>query len=227
MSNWRQLLDRTLQGLAELERQGRSAPDWVLGGGTALMIFADHRLSRDIDAYIDDPQYLALLSPETTDLWKCSAWDRAAHYLKLKYPEGEIDFIVTAPISSLPPIEKRIDLTGIRTGSKPTIRLDPPAEIALKKLHYRSTMLKPRDVFDIAVIDAIDGDALAANLQEVADKKDDLLRRINNIKEDFLQAELGELDIRPGWEKCKKTCLETARAIVRRIPNSNSDERAR
>ena len=71
------------------------------------MVFADHRLSRDIDAFIDDPQYLALLSPETTDAWNCSAWDRAAHYLKLKYPEGEVDFIVTAPISSLPPIEKQ------------------------------------------------------------------------------------------------------------------------
>jgi Nucleotidyl transferase AbiEii toxin, Type IV TA system len=182
------------------------------------MIFADHRLSRDIDAYIDDPQYLALLSPETTDVWNCSAWDRAAHYLKLKYPDGEIDFIVTAPISSLPPIEKQIDLTGIRNGSKPAIRLDPPAEIALKKLHYRATMLKPRDVFDIAVIDAIDGGALAANLHEVAKKKNDLLRRLDAIKEDFLNAELAELDIRPGWEKHKKSCLQTVRGIVGRIP---------
>jgi nucleotidyltransferase AbiEii toxin of type IV toxin-antitoxin system len=219
LSNWRQLLDRTLQGLAGLQQQGQPVPDWVLGGGTALMIFADHRLSRDIDAFIDDPQYLAVLSPETTDVWKCSAWDRAAHYLKLKYPEGEIDFIVTAPISSLPPTEKQIDLTEIRKGSKPTIRLDPPVETALKKLHYRATMLKPRDVFDIAVIDAIDGEALLANLHEVAGKKDDLLRRLANIKEDFLQAELAELDIRARWEKHKKTCLETVRNIVGRIPN--------
>jgi hypothetical protein len=101
-----------------------------------------------------------------------------SHYLKLKYPEGEIDFIVSAPISSLPPIEKQIDLTGIRKGSKPTIRLDPPAEIALKKLHYRATMLKPRDVFDISVIHAIDGDVLIANLHEVTEKKNDLLRRL-------------------------------------------------
>jgi hypothetical protein len=49
-------------------------PEWVLGGGTALMISADHRLSRDIDAFIDDPQYLAVLSPETTEVWKCLAW---------------------------------------------------------------------------------------------------------------------------------------------------------
>jgi hypothetical protein len=218
LSNWRQLLDRTLQGLAELARQGRPVPDWVLGGGTALMVFADHRLSWDIDAFIDDPQYLALLSPETADVWKCSAWYRAAHYLKLKFPEGEVDFIVTAAISSLPPVERQIDLTGIREGSKPTIRIDPPAEIALKKLHYRATMLKPRDVFDISVIDAIDGPALIANLHELADKKGELLRRLDDIKEDFLQAELAELDIRPRWEQHKKTCLKTVRGIVGRIP---------
>jgi hypothetical protein len=218
LSNWHRLLDRTLRGLAEFKRQGGSVPDWVLGGGTGLMVFADHRLSRDIDAFIDDPQYLALLSPETADVWNCSAWDRTAHYLKLKYPEGEIDFIVTAAISALPPIEKQIDLTGIRKGSKPTIRIDPPVEIALKKLHYRSTTLKPRDVFDIAVVDAIDGPALIANLHEVADKKDDLLRRLGDIEENFVQAELAELDIRPRWELHKKTCLETVRGIVGRIP---------
>lgn len=222
MSNWRRLLDRTLQGLTELKRQGQPGPDWVLGGGTALMVFADHRLSRDIDAFIDDPQYLALLSPETTDVWRCSAWDRAAHYLKLKYPEGEVDFIVNAAISPLPPIEKQIDLTGIRKRSKPTIRIDQPVEIALKKLHYRATMLKPRDVFDISVVDAIDGPALTANLHEVAGKRGDLLRRLDDIKEGFIQAELAELAIRPRWEMQKKTCLETVRGIVGRIPKATA-----
>jgi hypothetical protein len=62
-----------LDGLSDLEQQGQPVPDWVLGGGTALMLHANHRLSRDIDAFIDDPQYLALLSPETTDVWNCSA----------------------------------------------------------------------------------------------------------------------------------------------------------
>jgi hypothetical protein len=103
LSNWRILLDRTLRGLAELKRQGQPAPEWVLGGGTALMLYANHRLSRDIDVFIDDPQYLALLSPDVTDVWNCNAWDKAAHYLKLEYPEGEIDFIVTHSISELPP----------------------------------------------------------------------------------------------------------------------------
>jgi hypothetical protein len=79
-------------------------------------------------------------------------------------------------------------------------------------------MLKPRDVFDISVVDAIDGPTLIANLHEVAETKDDLLRRLDDIREDFIQAELAELDIRPRWEMQKKTCLETVRGIVGRIP---------
>lgn len=216
MSNWRQLLDRMLRGLDELGRRGQPVPDWILGGGTALMIFTDHRLSKDIDVFIDDPQYLALLSPDTTDVWACPVWDRAANYLKLKYPEGEIDFIVTAAISNLPALEQTVDLDG----SRPFIRLDAPAEIALKKLHYRATMLKARDVFDIAVINATSGDTLSAHLHEVADKKSDLLRRLDGMKEGYLRDELAELDIRPGWEKQKETCLETVKALVARIPES-------
>src|ERR1700753_3537918 len=58
LTNWRQLLSRTIVGLEQLEQQGQAVPDWILGGGTALMLHSDHRLSRDIDAFIDDPQYL-------------------------------------------------------------------------------------------------------------------------------------------------------------------------
>jgi hypothetical protein len=116
LSGWRSLLGRTLDGLSDLAQQGQPVPDWVLGGGTALMLHANHRFSRDIDAFIDDPQYLALLSPETTDVWNCNDWDKAAHYLKLRYSEGEIDFIVSGAISNLDAVTKEIDLTSIRAG---------------------------------------------------------------------------------------------------------------
>jgi hypothetical protein len=71
LSGWHRLLGRTLDGLSNLEQQDRPVPALVLGGGTALMLSANHRLSRDVDAFIDDPQHLALLSPETTDVWNC------------------------------------------------------------------------------------------------------------------------------------------------------------
>ena len=48
------------------------------------------------------------------------------------------------------------------------IEVERPAEIALKKMHYRPTMLKPRDIFDIAVADSIDHDALVGNLNAIS-----------------------------------------------------------
>jgi Nucleotidyl transferase AbiEii toxin, Type IV TA system len=81
LSTWRQLLSRTVLGLKALEEAGQPVPDWILGGGTALMLHANHRLSMDIDAFIDDPQYLSVLSPDLTDVWTCTSWDKAAHYL--------------------------------------------------------------------------------------------------------------------------------------------------
>jgi nucleotidyltransferase AbiEii toxin of type IV toxin-antitoxin system len=205
LSAWRLLLSRTIQGLVALEARGQPAPEWVLGGGTALMLAAHHRLSRDIDAFIDDPQYLALLSPDLTDVWSCRSWDKAAHYLKLRYPEGEIDFIVTSSISNLSSSEQTIDLRATPIG---------------KKIHCRASMLKPRDIFDIAVVYKTDHDRLLAHLPDIANKKNDLLRRLDSIRPDFLQAEIAELDIQPGWDNEQTNCLGIVRSIADLIPNS-------
>ena len=67
------------------------------------MLHTRHRLSKDIDAFITDPQYLPILSPRLggEDIWSCETYSEAANHLKLVYPEGEIDFIVAAPITGL------------------------------------------------------------------------------------------------------------------------------
>lgn len=218
MTSWRPLLSRTIFGLEQLKQQGHAVPEWILGGGTALMLHADHRLSKDIDAFIDDPQYLGIMSPDVTDVWACRSWDKAAHYLKLRFAEGEIDFIVSPPLTDLAAISREINLTDLPAGRKVAIRIEHPAEIALKKMHYRPTMLKPRDIFDIAVADSIDHEALIGNLSVVSKKKSALLHRLNGIDRKFLQAELAELDIREGWNDEKSNCLDIARAMVKQIP---------
>ena len=81
-------------------------------------------------------------------------------------------------------------------------------------------MLKPRDIFDIAVVKKIDGGPLIANLGEIASKKDDLVRRLASIRVDYLKADLDELDIQPGWEHEQETCLETVRSLVAQIPKA-------
>jgi hypothetical protein len=218
LSNWRLLLSWTIAGLEQLEQQGQPVPEWVLGGGTALMVHANHRLSRDIDAFIDDPQYLGIMSPKITEVWSCRTWDETAHYLKLIYAEGEIDFIVSGPLSGLGTDTYEIDLTDLPVARRALIQVEHPAEIALKKMHYRPTMLKPRDIFDIAVADSIDHDALVGNLSAISDKKSALIKRLDNVDRKFLQAEIAELDIQAGWEDQKKNCLDTTRSLVKQIP---------
>lgn len=218
MSSWRLLLSRTIIGFERLKHQGQAVPDWVLGGGTALMLHSGHRLSKDIDAFVDDPQHLGVMTPDVTDAWDCHTWDRAAHYLKLKYAEGEIDFIVSSPLSDLATTFHEVDLTDLPAKRKVAIEIEHPPEIALKKMHYRPTMLKSRDIFDIAVADSIDHEALVGSLNEIADKKSALLKRLDGIDRKFLQAELAELDVQEGWDDLKKSCWEMVRSVVETIP---------
>ena len=182
------------------------------------MLHANHRLSRDIDAFIDDPQYLGIMSPKVTEVWNCRTWDEAPHYLKLIYAEGEVDFIVSGPLSGLGVDTFEVDLTDLPAARKVSIKVEHPAEIALKKMHYRPTMLKPRDIFDIAVANSIDQNALVGNLGTISSKKSELIKRIENIDRKFLQAEVAELDIQAGWDDEQENCLDTARSLIKQIP---------
>ncbi|MGF6312675.1 hypothetical protein ABIB82_006685 [Bradyrhizobium sp. i1.8.4] len=143
---------------------------------------------------------------------------QAAHYLKLRYPEGENRLHRQRRIFGPLSCRKRIRPDVNSTAMEGKIMVEPPVEIALKKMCHRATMLKLRDIFDLAVVKNIDGDALVANLGAVASKKNDLLQRVNSIRLDHLKADLAELDIKPGWEHEQETCLDTARALVGQIP---------
>jgi len=50
--------------LDEVQSQGHAIPQWSLGGGTVLMFHYQHRLSKDIDIFITDPQFLRIHQPQ-------------------------------------------------------------------------------------------------------------------------------------------------------------------
>jgi hypothetical protein len=220
LPNWRLLLDRTVGGLARLKAKGQPVPQWMLGGGTALMLHTRHRLSKDIDAFIDDPQYLTILSPRLggEGVWGCMAFEEQANHLKLVYPEGEIDFIVAGNITDLAAepisLETDHDLPPI------TINVEHPVEIALKKLHYRGTLLKVRDIFDIAVVDSHQTGVLNRNLVRVSQLKQGITARLSDISDEFCRRELAELDIADDWRGVADTCLSRVRQIVRDMPEA-------
>lgn len=112
----------------------------LLGGGTRLMLSLEHRISDDIDLFIRDPQWLGYLTPRLNDRFEdqIDAYDEGATSLKIKLPQGEIDFIVSMSLLGLPS-ERLPDCQ---------FELEPVAEVLAKKLFYRGWALTPRDLFD-------------------------------------------------------------------------------
>ena len=78
--------------------------------------------------------------------------------------------------------------------------------------------MKVRDIFDVAVVDALHHDLLNENLRYVSHLKSALLARLETVSESFLHHELGELAIAEEWRKSAATCLFRVRHIVDAIP---------
>lgn len=138
--SWRKLEAMALRMIADAAQQAGCAFAPQLGGGTRLMLALEHRISDDIDLFIRDPQWIGYLTPRLNDRFETglSDYDENAVSLKLKYAEGEIDFIVGMSLLGLP-AEKSIDTA---------LLLEPVAEVLAKKLFYRGWALTPRDLFD-------------------------------------------------------------------------------
>lgn len=183
------------------------------------MLQLQHRLSKDIDIFFHDAQYLTFLSPRVggEEIWGADAYDEAAHYVKLIYAEGEIDFIISSNITNILP--HRMSVEGdINAGiAAYVIPIEHPVEIALKKLWHRGPELKIRDVFDIAVVAEHHEALLVANLHHVKSKKNAIVSRLSNIDGNFFRASMEELDILPAYASTAKSALATVRTILDRI----------
>ena len=148
-SEWPILFDVATQILGHAEATIGYSPIWSFGGGTALMLQIDHRESHDIDLFLDDPQLLPFLNPETQGIDVARRPDSystdGTTVLKLAFQDiGEIDFICCADI--LEPSSQPSDVRGLM------VQLETPAEIVAKKVYYRGWNFQPRDMFDLAAV---------------------------------------------------------------------------
>lgn len=152
---WQSLLGHALRLLDEVERHGISKPFWTLGGGTVLMLRYHHRLSKDIDIFVPDPQYLGHVSPRLSDAAEAVSQDyvEGPGYVKLMRPEGEIDFVASPNLTDQPFEEWA--LMGR------TVRVETAAEIVAKKLWHRGDRATARDLFDLSLVIEREPDALA------------------------------------------------------------------
>ncbi len=213
MSYWRLLLKRTISGLFKSRTVRPASTELGLGRWNRAHGSYEPSIKQGCRRLYRRSAISFRYSPRlvSENIWSCDAYDETAHYLKLVYPEGEIDFIVASKFTSIPLLAKSID--------GDTVSIEHPVEIAIKKLHYRGPQLKVRDIFDIAVVDRFASELLAENLPIIAGKKAAILARLAAIKPGYAKAELMELAIQEPWRELADTCLHRVRHLIEEIPD--------
>jgi len=148
--SWKNLAHKAYCLVEDARKHGGMHFDVVLGGGTRLMLALNHRISEDIDLFVSSPAWLGYVSPRLNDRFdgELESYSESNENVKLHFPEGQIDFIVSAPLLSN-------DMTAWNPAANETnFVLMPPAEILAKKLFFRGWALHARDLFDwIALYD--------------------------------------------------------------------------
>ena len=174
---WKPLLTAALGVLDDLRERGFGAPDIVLGGGTVLMMRLRHRLSKDIDLFLHDAQWLGLLTPRLNEgvAALTANYAEQANSLKLVLPGGDIDFVVAGNVTGITSSE-RLDFAGW------SLPLESNEEILAKKLYFRAGLLKPRDVFDLVAVFRANPEAALRAVAASKPRRDEQLRRLQALK---------------------------------------------
>jgi hypothetical protein len=124
---------------------------WALGGGTALMLALNHRVSKDVDIFFENARALRLLAPSGNALTRgiCDDWQQPGHYIKLlRAGVGEVDFLVSRTFENEPDVPYEFIHGKVRQ----VIRVETPREILSKKIFHRASQFTTRDIFDAAAI---------------------------------------------------------------------------
>jgi len=146
---WESLLPNALSLIDEIRTHGGVAdPFFTFGGGTVLMLRYGHRLSKDIDFFVPDPQYFGYISPRLSDVAEsmCDGYEESGMFVKLNLPEGEIDFVASTNL--LPSTEAFESWTLFDQH----VRVETAAEIVAKKMWHRGHQGTARDLFDLAMV---------------------------------------------------------------------------
>lgn len=222
LRSWETLFARALAILDSAAAAGAPMNDWSFGGGTALMRRYRHRLSTDIDIFVADPQYLGYLSPRLNPAAEAltSNYAEQGNFVKLYFPEGEIDFVASVALTRDPVVRETV------LGRE--VWVETSAEIIAKKIWHRAAEIKARDLFDLALIAEREPSALVVAADVLTARRRVLLRCLDEreeaLREDFAALEV--LDYRPSFEDCVGMVLD-ALALAAGGPPRAEQPRAR
>lgn len=213
-SDWARLFRIACSLIRQVNSEQVIIDSWSFGGGTAMMLQVGHRESHDVDIFLPDAQFLPFLDPKLHDFaFEIRPSDYGGDgtgFIKLAFTGiGEIDFIVAHALTD--------KATTKRTIEDEEVDLETVAEIIAKKIHYRGSSIKPRDIFDIAAAAKHDRNLLIDALKAHKDDVGKTLLAIDRLKPDFVNAAIAELAIRDQFKPLAETALEDAKALLRSV----------
>ncbi len=198
LNAWEILFRRALEIVDSVAASGTRFDDWSFGGGTVLMRRYRHRVSKDVDLFVPDPQYLGYVSPRLNDTAEAltSKYMETAISVKLFFAEGEIDFIASAPLTEKPFVTETV--LGRR------VRVETTAEILAKKVWHRGSEFTARDIFDFALIAAREPGAIESIRPILHERRETIRTRIATGEKALRTAFSGldTLEFKAGFDEC-------------------------
>jgi hypothetical protein len=195
---WENLFRRALGLIDSVATFARPLDNWSFGGGTVLMRRHHHRFSKDIDIFIDDPQYLPFLTPRLNHAAEALTGNYIEQQgsIKLIFPEGEIDFVAAGPL-----IENPFQIEQV---FERNVNVETSAEIVAKKVWHRGPAFTARDIFDLAMV-AEKEPAAIETIKPILQGRRDVIMKRTAANEPALReafAELEVLDYRRSFDEC-------------------------
>ncbi|MGZ2746288.1 nucleotidyl transferase AbiEii/AbiGii toxin family protein [Burkholderia stagnalis] len=216
---WQNLFRHALTLIDEIRTHGTANPFWTFGGGTVLMLRYGHRLSKDVDIFVPNPQYLGYVNPRLSDAAAdiTTDYEEHAEFVKLVLPDGEIDFVVSGNLTA-PGFDEW-------TLMDHAVKVETAAEIVAKKMWHRGDRPTARDLFDLSLVIEREPDSLIAAGAFLVRHRDIFLRLLRE-RRDFLLPRFNDirtLDYTPSFDHC----VELAHAFLQRIPAAVADNASR
>lgn len=197
---WEVLFPRALRLVDEIQRYGGLAdPFWTFGGGTVLMFRYGHRLSKDIDIFVPDPQYLGYVTPRLSDTAESLTEDYTempGSFVKLQFEEGEVDFVAAPNLTDA--AWEWWEIQGR------AVRVETAAEVIAKKLYHRGDRATARDLFDLALVVEREPDALVGAAPFLMRHRDRFLEQVGQPGAGFVASfeAIAATGYRPSLAHC-------------------------
>ncbi len=204
---WEVLFQRALRLVDDIQRHGGLAdPFWTFGGGTVLMFRYGHRLSKDIDIFVPDPQYLGYVTPRLSDTAASLTeeyTEMPGSFVKLQFEEGEIDFVAAPNLTDAAWEWWEIQGRPVRV------------------MYHRGDRATARDLFDLAMVVEREPDALAAAAPFLMRHRKRFLEQIGRPGPGFVAT--FEAIAATGYRPTLEHCAEVAAEYLSRL--ADPDER--